>query len=117
MLEPMRSRDMFPALEEGGEGDPPRTERGHFDASPENADHPLDQSGGLTGAAADRLDAVRHRIAALLGPSPIGLDDLARAADASAREIRVALMELELAGRVEYSGGDRVAARIAGEAG
>jgi hypothetical protein len=26
-------------------------------------------------------------------------------------------MELELAGRVEFSGGDRVAARIAGEAG
>ena len=28
-----------------------------------------------------------------------------------AREVRVALMELELAGRIEYSGGDRVALR------
>jgi hypothetical protein len=35
---------------------------------------------------------------------------LARAADASARAVRVALLELEVAGRVEYSG-DRVALR------
>jgi DNA processing protein len=49
----------------------------------------------------------------LLGPSPISLDELARAAEASTREVRVALMELELAGRVEFSGGDRVALRPA----
>jgi hypothetical protein len=30
--------------------------------------------------------------------------------------VRVALMELELAGRAEFSGGDRVALRPAGEA-
>jgi DNA processing protein len=46
----------------------------------------------------------------LLGPSPITLDELARAAEASARTVRVALLELELAGRVEYSA-DRVALR------
>ena len=58
-------------------------------------------------------EGVRDRIAALLGPSPITLDELARAAEASAREVRVALMELELAGRMEFSGGDRVALRPA----
>ena len=36
--------------------------------------------------------------------------ELARAAEASARMVRVALLELEVAGRVEYSG-DRVALR------
>jgi DNA processing protein len=60
---------------------------------------------------------VRDRIASLVGPTPIGLDDLARAADASARETRVALMELELAGRIEFSAGDRVAARLPGQTG
>jgi hypothetical protein len=38
------------------------------------------------------------------------LDELGRAAEASARDVRVALLELELAGRVEFSG-DRVALR------
>jgi DNA processing protein len=111
-LKPMRSRDLFSALEESGEAE-------REGASLENGAKPASpgQTGGLTDGAADRLDVVRDRIAALLGPSPIGLDDLARAADASARETRVALMELELAGRVEFSGGDRVAARIAREAG
>ena len=69
--------------------------------------------------AARRSGAERNgaddRIVALLGPSPISLDELARAAEASAREVRVALMELELAGRVEFSGGDRVALRSAGD--
>jgi DNA processing protein len=50
---------------------------------------------------------------ALLGPSPVSLDELARAAEASTREVRVTLIELELAGRVEFSGGNRVALRIA----
>ena len=46
----------------------------------------------------------------MLGPSPITLDELARAAEVSARTVRVALLELEVAGRLEYSG-DRVALR------
>lgn len=47
-------------------------------------------------------------VAALLGPSPVAVDDLARAAGVSAAEARRALMELELAGRIERHGGDRV---------
>ena len=65
---------------------------------------------GVPYRTGDETEAARERIIALLGPSPIALDELARAADASARAIRVALLELELAGRVEYWG-DRVALR------
>ena len=52
---------------------------------------------------------------ALLGPSPTSIDDLARAAQASIRDVRVVLLELDLAGRLEYSGGDRVALAAGGQ--
>jgi DNA processing protein len=45
----------------------------------------------------------------LLGPAPVSIDELARAANADVRSVRAALIELELAGRIEHSGGDRVA--------
>jgi len=119
-LEPMRSDDLFAALEEGGgDGEPLWGEQTFAGVGPharqgaEFAGDEPDQAGGRTFVAADPIGAARDRIAALLGPSPITLDELARAADASAREVRVALMELELAGRVEFSGGDRVALRLA----
>ena len=110
-LEPMRSRDLFPELSANGGGEGARGKRGLFEIGSDAADaceDPEDPAGG----AGDRLDALRDRIASLLGPAPIPLDELARAADASARETRVALMELELAGRIEFSGGDRVAAKL-----
>jgi predicted Rossmann fold nucleotide-binding protein DprA/Smf involved in DNA uptake len=77
----------------------------------------LDEFDDLSGApyrSGDEAEAARERIVGLLGPSPITLDELARAAEASARTVRVALLELELAGRVEYSG-DRVALRTAAD--
>ncbi len=64
-------------------------------------------------AAAERNDsdetAVGARVAALLGPAPVSIDELARAASADVRSVRAALIELELAGRIEHSGGNRVA--------
>ena len=54
-------------------------------------------------------DATRARVIALLGPSPTPIDDLVRSAQASIRDVRIVLLELELAGRLEYSGGNRVA--------
>ena len=48
-------------------------------------------------------------IAALLGPSPVTLDDLARSAELDVAKVRMAVIELEIAGRIERSGGDRVA--------
>ena len=62
-----------------------------------------------SGALEPSADAARLRIVSLLGPSPTSIDDLARAAQASVRDVRIVLLELDLAGRLEYSGGDRVA--------
>jgi DNA processing protein len=50
----------------------------------------------------------RARIVALLGPSPISLDDLIRLAGSSPAIVRTVLLELELAGRLERHGGGMV---------
>jgi DNA processing protein len=64
-----------------------------------DGDEPLDFE-------ADASD--RARIVNLLGPTPISLDDLIRMADASPATVRVVLLELELAGRLERHGGGMV---------
>jgi DNA processing protein len=50
----------------------------------------------------------RAHIIDLLGPTPISLDDLIRMTDASPSTVRVVLLELELAGRLERRGGGMV---------
>jgi DNA processing protein len=50
----------------------------------------------------------RARIISLLGPSPIGLDDLIRMAGTTPATVRTVLLELELAGRLERHGGGLV---------
>ncbi|MGQ0684853.1 DNA-processing protein DprA [Bradyrhizobium sp.] len=50
----------------------------------------------------------RARIVALLGPTPILLDDLIRMAGSSPAIVRTVLLELELAGRLERHGGGMV---------
>jgi DNA processing protein len=50
----------------------------------------------------------RARIVSLLGPSPIGLDDLIRMAGTTPATVRTVLLELELAGRLERHGGGLV---------
>ena len=112
-LEPIRSTDPFASLEEGDADD-----KLFPGAAPLFA---LDPGATAPGAPGDEFDEAnstsaevsgqRDRIVALLGPFPITLDELTRAAEASARDVRIALMELELAGRVEFSRGDRVALR------
>jgi DNA processing protein len=47
----------------------------------------------------------RARIIDLLGPAPIGLDDVIRMAGTSPAIVRTVLLELELAGRLERHGG------------
>jgi DNA processing protein len=54
---------------------------------------------------------LRARIVGLLGPSPVGLDDLIRLSDAPAAIVRIVLLELELAGRLEQHGGGQVSLR------
>lgn len=50
----------------------------------------------------------RARIIGLLGPSPLGLDDLIRMAGVPPAVVRMVLLELELAGRLERHGGGMV---------
>jgi DNA processing protein len=51
---------------------------------------------------------VRQRMVALLGPSPVSLDDLIRMSGLSPTIVRTVLLELELAGRLERHGGGLV---------
>ncbi len=115
VVDPLRARDIFSNLEEGTDeiGEPLWGEHPLFGVDPEatpraRAGDPLDET------AAQHFDAGggggdRRRIEALLGPAPISIDDLARAAELEVRAIRQAIVELDLAGRIEYCGGDRVA--------
>jgi DNA processing protein len=115
-LEPVRS-DTLPFMREaGGEpGEPLWGEQPLYGVDPQStprtrAGDEFDDAGGAPYSTGDEAEVARERIVALLGPSPITLDELVRAAEASARMVRVALLELEVAGRVEYSG-DRIALR------
>jgi DNA processing protein len=60
------------------------------------------------GAEGDKREPPRLRIETLLGPSPVFIDDLARAGDCTIAEARLILQELEIEGRIERHGGDRV---------
>lgn len=53
----------------------------------------------------------RDRVVGAMGPHPIPIDDLARATELGARELRVILMELDLAGRIERHGHGLVSLR------
>ncbi|MCI0465656.1 MAG: DNA-processing protein DprA [Beijerinckiaceae bacterium] len=53
---------------------------------------------------------IAARVAGLLGPAPVPVDELARLAEAPARQVRTILMELALAGQIEWHGGDLVSA-------
>ncbi|MDU2926920.1 DNA-processing protein DprA, partial [Bradyrhizobium sp.] len=50
----------------------------------------------------------RDQIIALLGPTPVSIDDLIRISGLSPAVLRVVLLELELAGRLERHGGGMV---------
>ena len=60
----------------------------------------------------DEPDAgTRARIVELLGPTPVGIDDLVRLAGATPAVVRTLLLELELAGRIERHRGGMVSLR------
>jgi len=50
----------------------------------------------------------RARIVALLSPTPVSIDDLIRLSRTSPRIVRMVLLELEIAGRIERDGGGLV---------
>jgi DNA processing protein len=63
---------------------------------------------GLQGEHEPAADE-RRRVIALLGPTPVEIDDLVRLSGASAATVRIILLELELAGRLQRQAGGRVA--------
>jgi DNA processing protein len=58
--------------------------------------------------AAEPDAGMRARIVALLGPTPVGIDDLVRLAGSTPAIVRTVLLELELAGRLERHGAGMV---------
>jgi len=59
----------------------------------------------LSGPGAEPDAGERARIVGLLGPTPVPIDDLVRLSGSSPAIVRVVLLELELAGRLERHGG------------
>jgi DNA processing protein len=81
-------------------------------ANPEDGASPDERAGA---AAAPMVkppgrprDDIERRLISLLGPVPVSVDELARASEAPAREVRTVLLGLKLAGRIEWHGGDLV---------
>jgi DNA processing protein len=60
-------------------------------------------------SAAEPAADERRRIIALLGPTPVEIDELIRQSGARAAVVRTVLLELEIAGRLERQTGGRVA--------
>lgn len=63
--------------------------------------------GGLSEDAAPAADE-RARVLDLLSPAPVSVDDLVRISKTSPRAVRIVLLELEIAGRLERHGGGLV---------
>ncbi len=71
---------------------------------------PIEEPAGEPPAPLDSEPAAdeRARIIALLGPTPVSLDDLVRLSRTRPAVVRTVLLELELAGRLERHGGGLV---------
>lgn len=57
--------------------------------------------------------ASREKVIERLGPAPVSIDELARAAELPIREVRGVILELEIAGRLERHGGGLVSLIVA----
>jgi DNA processing protein len=111
----LRARDPFSILREerpGAVASPWRESQPahmNFDAAPLfGSDHGLPGTASSDLVASEAPQSLRARILDLLGPAPISLDELVRAAEAPISEVRIVLLELDLAGRLEHAGGARV---------
>jgi DNA processing protein len=70
--------------------------------------HEPEISGGELMDGAEPDNSGRSKIMSLLGPAPVSVDDLIRLSKASPRTVRIVLLELEIAGRLERHGGGLV---------
>ena len=115
VLDPMRARDPFSILREGlpdSLWDEQGVAGSSSDAPPRSEPNFGPAPGSLDLATPSEAGSLHARILELLSPSPISLDELVRVADAPIKDVRIVLLELELAGRLEYSGGASVALAI-----
>jgi DNA processing protein len=88
--------------------EPPRTEPAPMLWSAEE-EGPSATPSRSTNGRAPQSEERRSRLVSLLGPAPVNIDDLVRAMECPASEVRALLFELEVAGRVVRYGGDLVA--------
>lgn len=74
--------------------------------SPAVASRPesADQAASMAKPAPLVDDAVRRRVVDALGPAPVSVDELTRATGLDIRSVKIALLELSLAGRIEQHG-------------
>lgn len=74
----------------------------------EEKELPAREPESRSGGAGDEVEPApdeRARIVALLGPAPLQIDDLVRLSKSSPAVVRMVLLELEIAGRLERHGG------------
>jgi DNA processing protein len=69
---------------------------------------PEDEPAASSPPAAEPGSEERNRIVSLLGPTPVSIDDLVRLAGRSPATVRIVLLELEVAGRLQRHGGGLV---------
>jgi DNA processing protein len=75
---------------------------------------PAEATPGRKVAAPHRVPAaepIQARLLAALSPAPLAVDELIRECDAPAPDVQAALLELELAGRIDRQPGNRVCLR------
>lgn len=65
-----------------------------------------------TTRASEPGDRERERVLAALGPNPIDIDEVVRATALDAREVRIVLMELDLAGEIARHGSQLVSRAV-----
>ncbi len=53
-------------------------------------------------------EELREKVLSALGPAPVDIDELARFVETDARSLHILLLELELAGRLERHGGNKI---------
>ncbi len=83
---------------------PPRTEAGHEMDETASAPGPLFAHRPI----AERPDGPHLDVVDLLGPAPVAIDELARTSGRSVADVRVALLDLELSGRLARHGNSLV---------
>jgi DNA processing protein len=67
-----------------------------------------EQDDDVTGRDLEPAADERSRVVSLLSPTPVSIDDLVRLSKTSPRVVRMILLELEIAGRLERHGGGLV---------